>query len=154
MTQWSGKRGSNPRPSAWKADALPTELLPPLYKTQTLSIEDTQSLNLFLTLVKSKTVPFFLNFPPSTLETNEQLTPLTLLELIRVGLIKIEGSNRSTAGGPGGEGRIRTSEGIANRFTVCPLWPLGNLSDSKSSFFSIEQTPPDVEKEWKINDLD
>ena len=25
----SGKRDSNPRPSAWKADALPTELLPP-----------------------------------------------------------------------------------------------------------------------------
>ncbi len=24
----SGKRDSNPRPSAWKADALPTELLP------------------------------------------------------------------------------------------------------------------------------
>ena len=27
-----------------------------------------------------------------------------------------------------GEGRIRTSEGVASRFTVCPLWPLGNLS--------------------------
>src|SRR4030042_6813871 len=40
----------------------------------------------------------------------------------------------------GGEGRIRTSEGIANRFTVCPLWPLGNLSDSKSSF--IDSTFP------------
>src|SRR5262245_58602991 len=26
---WSGKRDSNPRPSAWKADALPTELFPP-----------------------------------------------------------------------------------------------------------------------------
>jgi hypothetical protein len=26
---WSGRRGSNPRHSAWKADALPTELLPP-----------------------------------------------------------------------------------------------------------------------------
>ena len=26
---WSGRRGSNSRPSAWKADALPTELLPP-----------------------------------------------------------------------------------------------------------------------------
>ena len=26
----SGRRGSNPRPSAWKADALPTELLPQL----------------------------------------------------------------------------------------------------------------------------
>ena len=27
----------------------------------------------------------------------------------------------------GGERRIRTSEGVANRFTVCPLWPLGYL---------------------------
>ncbi len=26
---WSGRRDSDPRPSAWKADALPTELLPP-----------------------------------------------------------------------------------------------------------------------------
>lgn len=26
--KWSGRRGSNPRHSAWKADALPTELLP------------------------------------------------------------------------------------------------------------------------------
>ena len=28
---WSGKRDSNPRHSAWEADALPTELLPQLY---------------------------------------------------------------------------------------------------------------------------
>ena len=28
LLNWSGRRGSNPRPSAWKADALPTELLP------------------------------------------------------------------------------------------------------------------------------
>ena len=26
-----------------------------------------------------------------------------------------------------GEGRIRTSEGVANRFTVCPIWPLWYL---------------------------
>ena len=26
--KWSGQRGSNPRPSAWEADALPTELCP------------------------------------------------------------------------------------------------------------------------------
>ena len=26
---WSGRRGLNPRPSAWRADALPTELRPP-----------------------------------------------------------------------------------------------------------------------------
>ncbi len=30
LINWSGKRGSNPRPSAWEADALPTELLPHL----------------------------------------------------------------------------------------------------------------------------
>ena len=29
----SGRRDSNPRPSAWKADALPTELLPLIKKT-------------------------------------------------------------------------------------------------------------------------
>ena len=28
---WSGKRGSNSRPSAWKADALPTELFPHIF---------------------------------------------------------------------------------------------------------------------------
>ena len=27
----SGKRDSNPRPSAWEADALPTELLPQIF---------------------------------------------------------------------------------------------------------------------------
>src|SRR5579871_3008561 len=27
---WSGKRDSNPRPRAWKARALPTELFPPV----------------------------------------------------------------------------------------------------------------------------
>ncbi len=34
---------------------------------------------------------------------------------------------RSRALGGGGENRIRTCEGRASRFTVCPLWPLGNL---------------------------
>src|SRR5713226_4261228 len=29
-TNWSGRRDSNSRPSAWKADALPTELHPPI----------------------------------------------------------------------------------------------------------------------------
>src|SRR5262245_29117395 len=27
--EWSGQRGSNPRPQAWEARALPTELCPP-----------------------------------------------------------------------------------------------------------------------------
>ena len=29
LSIWSGRRDSNSRPSAWKADALPTELHPP-----------------------------------------------------------------------------------------------------------------------------
>src|SRR5436309_3012473 len=32
----------------------------------------------------------------------------------------------------GGGGRIRTSEGFADRFTVCSLWPLGNPSIQKT----------------------
>ncbi len=32
LQKWSGKRDSNPRPSAWKADALPIELFPHLLK--------------------------------------------------------------------------------------------------------------------------
>ncbi len=32
--KWSGRRGSNSRHSAWKADALPTELLPPKSRTK------------------------------------------------------------------------------------------------------------------------
>ncbi len=31
-----------------------------------------------------------------------------------------------------GEGWIRTIEGYAGRFTVCSLWPLGNLTLTKS----------------------
>ena len=36
-TSWSGKRDSNPRPSAWEADALPTELFP-RYGVQSYSV--------------------------------------------------------------------------------------------------------------------
>ena len=32
---WSGIRDSNPRPSAWEANALPTELIPHIIKTKT-----------------------------------------------------------------------------------------------------------------------
>gem|GEM_PF-5986995 len=37
-----------------------------------------------------------------------------------------------------GEGRIRTSEGIADRFTVCSLWPLGNLSKNSVFVWRLE----------------
>jgi hypothetical protein len=34
LLNWSGRRDSNSRPSAWKADALPTELHPPTLRSQ------------------------------------------------------------------------------------------------------------------------
>ena len=37
----------------------------------------------------------------------------------------------------GGGGRIRTPEGCASRFTVCPRWPLGYPSKNVSSEFSL-----------------
>src|SRR5262245_21038444 len=37
---WSGKRDSNPRPSAWKADALATELFPLRITTYNLASLD------------------------------------------------------------------------------------------------------------------
>ena len=36
----SGRRGSNPRPSAWEADALPTELLPRACRSSTLPVAE------------------------------------------------------------------------------------------------------------------
>ena len=78
--RWSGKRDSNPRPSAWKADALANWAIPA--SSTNLKIQD-------------------------------------------------------------GEGRIRTSEGWADRFTVCSLWPLGNLPEilGKTRLSKAGQTP-------------
>ncbi len=64
FTFQSGRRVSNPQPPAWKAGALPIELLP---------------LILFLSIHSHS---------------------------------------------PSGDRRIRTSEVVDNRFTVCPIWPL------------------------------
>ncbi len=36
----------------------------------------------------------------------------------------------------GGRGWIRTTEGEASRFTVCPLWPLGNSPKSNDSHYT------------------
>ncbi len=40
----------------------------------------------------------------------------------------------------GGGGWIRTTVGIASRFTVCPLWPLGN-----TPVFCCRDVPPPEE---------
>src|SRR5215467_6296914 len=40
----------------------------------------------------------------------------------------------------GGQARIRTLEADGNRFTVCPLWPLGYLPKISSETISMENS--------------
>ena len=87
---WSGKRGSNSRPSAWKADALPTELLP-------------------------QKSAIFAGFPAAPRKCKQVWHFARLARELRL--------FSQTCG----ESRIRTYEGIASRFTVCPSWPLWYL---------------------------
>jgi hypothetical protein len=75
----SGRRGSNPLPTAWKAVALPDELLPQF---------------------ASNTKKGFQTFEILSVQDLQQKMNATYLR---------------------GERRIRTSEGFANRFTVCPI---------------------------------
>ena len=42
----------------------------------------------------------------------------------------------------GGGGWIRTTEVVDNRFTVCPLWPLGNSSISTWSWWTDSNPRP------------
>ena len=52
----SGKRDSNPRPSAWEADALPTELLP---------LIDLQKIHLYT--LNEHNLSFYFFMTPTTL---------------------------------------------------------------------------------------
>ena len=98
---WSGKRGSNPRPSAWKADALPTELFPHLTLPQMPPqnyLSKTPFPNAFPRCAASP------KFPPSCHPGNPGS--------------KIHG----------GEGRIRTF--VALRRQIYSLFPLTNSGTS------------------------
>ena len=55
----SGRRGSNPRPSAWKADALPTELLPLIFcfEQDTFCVAAPLSLLTYLSTLRRSFVP-------------------------------------------------------------------------------------------------
>jgi hypothetical protein len=114
---WSGKRVSNPQPSAWKADALPIELFPLLLR---LAGEE----------------PVKLHAVASQPDTGFSLAE---------GPIQLEGGSAQHGGG----GRIRTSEGCADRFTVCSLWPLGN--PSINSVNSIVLHTPKCRCKYKDN---
>jgi hypothetical protein len=60
----------------------------------------------------------------------------TLLELSQSGTNGKKKDQVVRLGLFGGRGWIRTTEVVDNRFTVCPLWPLGNSSMSYIKFIA------------------
>ena len=92
----SGRRGSNPRPSAWKADALPTELLPQIF------FENLRVFRLRLGNVNQ--------FPLHSTCTKTPLFKVKARSVFCRALVGEDGFEPP---------KVKTS-----RFTVCPIWPL------------------------------
>ena len=53
---WSGKRGSNPQPSAWEADALPIELLPHMGMLRLIALPDEATKTYYSALYRRRSV--------------------------------------------------------------------------------------------------
>ena len=105
---WSGRRDSNSRHPAWKAEALPTELLP-------LMISDLPQ-PVFRAIFRRAGYPQKALCARRFIEVKGCSCDSDLCGISYIRLAHEDG----------GGGRIRTSEGFADRFTVCSLWPLGN----------------------------
>ena len=118
FAMWSGRRDSNSRHSAWKAEALPTELLPPGFAGSTCRYFSATTLNSKFSL---------------GLQSESRRKPCSVSRL-RWSLLQ------PTFYADGGGGRIRTSEGIADRFTVCSLWPLGNPTNERRTRIPAAQS--------------
>ncbi len=104
---WSGRRDSNSRHPAWKARALP------------LSYSRTTPYNPLLKFRKSPEKFAFSHKSWSNTPGESHVVYSRFHHANRISYIWL-------AFKVGGGGRIWTSEGFADRFTVCSLWPLGN----------------------------
>ncbi len=142
----SARRESNPRPSPWQGDVVP------LYYSRMCLFEAQMLLYLFF--ADCQAVCFQSGEPCPGSESNQRhkdfqssALPTELPGLFSrpVGICRRPGSNRyeyhysrdfksrasassATPARRGENGRrwIRTTEAFRSRFTVCPLWPLGN----------------------------
>ena len=139
--KWSGKRGSNPRPSAWKADALPTELLPPLHKT------DNEFLNLFFPLDKSRSLPSWVNRLTSVPDTVKQLIPLILLKsTLRLSSQKAEACSGLTLSAPeaqsnGSKKAEKVKDEWFSRWAADYLVERGGFEPPKASPTDLQSVP-------------
>ena len=138
----SARRESNPRPSPWQGDVVP------LYYSRT-------ALVLYTSYIRMSSINFIPDNAQGRNRTNDirifspplyqlsyrGISPDFRLNCRRPGSNRYEyhysrdfksrasASSATPAQMPSGEnGRrwIRTTEAICSRFTVCPLWPLGN----------------------------
>ena len=111
----SGRRGSNPRPTAWKAVALPTELLPQsnlkIWRFENLKINSQNNFHLY----------HLKNFCSNA----TQFSNLQILKLVTVG-----------------KGGFEPPNSEEDRFTVCCRWPLGYLPNL-SHLSESNQRPTD-----------
>ena len=106
----SGRRGSNPRPTAWKADALPTELLPLIFcfEQDTFCVAAPLSLLTYLSTLRRSFVP---RLESALLKAKSMLqwtSSARCLYATRCCLLI------------GGERRIRTSEGVRQQIYSLP----------------------------------
>ena len=139
--------GIEPTYSAWKAEVLPLN-----YTRKTSLIFE---LTCHKIILKFCNITFYLVeggglFPASCLPPFGPdfvctiLLPAILSNLLSVQILPIW-KDTPTAKSTyflqhhilfGGGGRIRTSEGRTSRFTICPLWPLGNPSKNQAAYFA------------------
>ena len=77
---------------------------------------------------------------PETASEKTKNAPDGVLKIIKNGAAASRGCRREEIKSPrkmhgdfGGTGWIRNTEVTDNRFTVCPLWPLGNAPNYKAS---------------------
>ena len=135
--------GIEPTYSAWKAEVLPLN-----YTRNSTSNQSHRITKCWRRL--DYTEPPVLHLAPlghafacSDLFPTNQSTPLSprrfepspswagINVLLQRFATRTEGSSTY-----GGGGRIRTSEGRTSRFTICPLWPLGNPSKNQAAYFA------------------
>ena len=113
LQEWSGKRDSNPQPSAWKADALAVELFPHSGGAFSRTGRITRR-------------------PPRRSSPTVSLSP-TAKAAISSPRIARPGRKRKPPGfrrmqGMVEGGGFEPPKSHDDRFTVCSLWPLGNPS--------------------------
>ena len=140
----SGRRGSNPRPSAWKANALSTELLPQIcggqgwIRTTEGVSQQIYSLPHLATLVLAQQY-----FKKSGRRGSNPRPSAWKANALSTELLPQKTKDLSSLKNVGKDG-FEPPKSKDSRFTVCPIWPLWYLPNllSKNNSFSASFLEP------------